>query len=57
MNKRLVLILLLSIFSLNVFSAEKNVSLSDEELDYAEFVNTIKGVSSPYLKVMTQFET
>lgn len=50
MNKRLVLFFLLSIFSFNVFSAEKNVSLSDEELDYAEFVNTIKGVSSPYLK-------
>lgn len=36
--------------SAELFSAESKAMLTDEELDYAELVNTIQAVGSPYLK-------
>ena len=36
--------------SAELFSAESKAMLTDEELDYAELVNTIQDVGSPYLK-------
>lgn len=50
MKKRILLFLAVIFFAGVTFAAEDKIHLTDEQLDYAEIVNSIDKVGSPYLK-------